>query len=345
MTNFTVDHNSPIPAYYQIALDLQQRISGGEWRAGNKLPSENDLVEQYRVSRMTFRKAIGELVKEGAVVRRKGVGTFLTHGYAVADQTPNPDNLDTSLSKIDKTVIRQQVWQELRKVAKPDARFHWDFEAFVPDFENSHQCVETIGEMDCYKHSNIVFIAPDNSLTEMRMQAIKDGKQILVATHNIERGFISLHAKDITTGSESFASTLDGMETFGKPISLAEIKALASIDLLITGTSLVTETGIRWGKGYGYFDLEWGIFRALGVVGEDTPIIIVGHDCQVVDTKLEPSEVDTSADWIVTPTRLIGVDPLHAKPPGVLWQYIPLALREQIPCLNTLHALCHPHGE
>jgi 5-formyltetrahydrofolate cyclo-ligase len=37
---------------------------------------------------------------------------------------------------------------------------------------------------------------------------------------------------------------------------LREISSFGKIDLLITGISLVTEKGVRWGKGHGYFDLE-----------------------------------------------------------------------------------------
>ena len=84
--------------------------------------------------------------------------------------------------------------------------------------------------------------------------------------------------------------------------------------------------------------MEWGIFRELGVVGDYTPIIAVGHDCQLVTTELEPSEVDTIADAIITPSRVIRVDKKYPKPPGILWQYISPELREQIPPVQTLYS-------
>lgn len=338
MTNYSIDRNSPVPAYYQIALDLRQRISGGEWRAGNKLPPELELMKQYNVSRMTFRQAVGELVKEGILVRRRGVGTFLSQGYVPIEQTPVHEQLHAAITLKDKSNLRQQVWQELRKVAKPDSRFHWDFEKFVPDFENSDRCVDSIREMDWYKDSKILFIAPDNSLVRIRQQAIEDRKQVIIATHAIVRGFLIIDSSNVPPGCEAFAATLDGIEHFGRPISLEEIKALAGIDLLITGISLVTESGVRWGKGHGYFDLEWGIFRELGVVNENTPVVAVGHDCQVVSVDLEPSEVDTIADAIVTPTRVIRVEKKYPKPSGILWQYISPELRAQIPPVQILYS-------
>ncbi len=337
MPKYTVNRNSPVPAYYQITLDLRQRISGGEWRAGNKLPSELELTKQYNVSRMTFRQAIGELVKEGVLVRKRGVGTFVNQGYVAAGDTSAHEQLNKNLSLKNKSDLRQRVWQELRKVARPDSRFHWDFEKFVPDFEGSAQCAASIREMECYQESKILFIAPDNSLTRIRQQAIEDQKQIIVATHAIVRGFLILDPSKVPPGCETFAATLDGVEHFGRPISLEEIKALPGIDLLITGISLVTECGVRWGKGHGYFDLEWGIFREIGAVDDHTPIVAVGHDCQVVSADLEPSEVDTIADVIVTPTRVIRAEKRYPKPKGILWQYISPELRNQIPPVQTLY--------
>lgn len=72
-----VDRSIPIAAYYQIAMDIQNRIAAGEWAESLRLPSEAFLAESYQVSRMTIRQAMAELVKEGMVARRRGVGTFI----------------------------------------------------------------------------------------------------------------------------------------------------------------------------------------------------------------------------------------------------------------------------
>jgi GntR family transcriptional regulator len=73
-----IDRDSPIPAYYQIALDLRHRIHSGEWISGSRLPPETDLADAYEVSRMTMRQAIAELVKDGFLSRQRGIGTFVT---------------------------------------------------------------------------------------------------------------------------------------------------------------------------------------------------------------------------------------------------------------------------
>src|SRR3984893_7716676 len=72
-----IDKHSPIPMYYQIMNQLREKIAEGVYKVGDALPPERELVEIYQVSRMTIRQAILELVNEGILVRRKGIGTFV----------------------------------------------------------------------------------------------------------------------------------------------------------------------------------------------------------------------------------------------------------------------------
>jgi GntR family transcriptional regulator len=72
-----LDKQSPIPLYYQIMNQLREKITAGEYAVNSALPPERELVETYQVSRMTIRQAISELVNEGLLVRRKGIGTFV----------------------------------------------------------------------------------------------------------------------------------------------------------------------------------------------------------------------------------------------------------------------------
>jgi 5-formyltetrahydrofolate cyclo-ligase len=333
----TVNRESPLPAYYQIAMDLHQRISRGEWRAGGKLPSEPQLASQYKVSRMTLRQAVSELVKQGILTRRQGDGTYVSRAYLDITYRPQDEPVTGNDTSASKAVMRQQVWEKMRQVAYPDSRFHWNFEEFVPDFAGSDLCAQSIRQLNCYQSGRLLFVAPDNSLAKIRQFAIEDQKALIVATYGIRRGFYYIEPGSVPSGQEPFCATLDGMERFSRPISLDEIQGLGKIDLLITGTSLVTERGVRWGKGHGYFDLEWAIFCELGMVDGKVPVIAVGHELQVVPADLKPSPVDTIADIIVTPTRVTYVPPVYPKPEGILWDYVSPELLNRTPPLQALY--------
>lgn len=66
-----------IPKYYRISQEIISRIESGELTPGAKAPSENEIIEQYKVSNTTARKALQELEKKGIVSRIKGKGTFV----------------------------------------------------------------------------------------------------------------------------------------------------------------------------------------------------------------------------------------------------------------------------
>lgn len=336
MLDYRVDHDSPLPVYYQIAVDLRRRIAGGEWRTGSRLPSEPALAEQYAVSRMTLRQAVLELSKEGILARRRGQGTFVRQGF-VDITAPPQESASQATACPEHAHLRQQVWSELRQVARPDARFHWNFSEFVPDFVGSELCAQAIREHKWYREAQFLFVAPDNSLTQIRANALQDDKQLLVATHAIRRGFFLLQSENVPPALIPFAATLDGMEQYGQSITLDEIRELGPLDLLLTGVSVVATNGVRFGKGHGFFDLEWAMFRELGAAQEETPIIAVGHDCQLIDTELEPSVVDTITDLIVTPTRVLQVEKQYDKPRGILWEFVSEELRHQVPPLQTLY--------
>jgi len=65
------------PAYQQIADDIRQRILDGVYQAGDKLPTESELMDEYGVSRIVIRSATAALQNEGLVDKRQGAGTFV----------------------------------------------------------------------------------------------------------------------------------------------------------------------------------------------------------------------------------------------------------------------------
>jgi GntR family transcriptional regulator len=72
-----IDRDADRPIYLQLAESLRQQIVAGEYRPGEKLPSETMLVEIYQVSPMTVRRAINWLLSQDVVTTTRGSGTFV----------------------------------------------------------------------------------------------------------------------------------------------------------------------------------------------------------------------------------------------------------------------------
>lgn len=65
------------PLYLQVKDHILANIASGTWAAGTRVPSENELVESFGISRMTANRALRELAGDGYLARVPGVGTFV----------------------------------------------------------------------------------------------------------------------------------------------------------------------------------------------------------------------------------------------------------------------------
>ena len=262
---------------------------------------------------------------------------------AAAMDSVTPSSTTEAQRREAQRALRERIWPVLLKVARPDARFHWDFTSFIPDFEGSQSCVECIRNLAAYRHAKLLFITPDNSLEGLRAAAMQDGKPFLMTTHGIARGFLLLEPGRVPPDCRRHAATLDGIEHYAEPISLAQIQNAGPIDLLITGASAMTLGGVRFGKGHGYFDLERAILSELGAVRRSSEIVAVGHDCQVTDESVPASPFDSIVDWIVTPRRLIMIASEDRPPGRVQWDALAPDLLATIPSLAELQELLSAH--
>jgi DNA-binding LacI/PurR family transcriptional regulator len=73
----SLDPNSPLPRYYQIYSALLTRIKTGELAAGDALPSERQIAEDYGVARLTVVKALDLLARDNLINKQHGRGTFV----------------------------------------------------------------------------------------------------------------------------------------------------------------------------------------------------------------------------------------------------------------------------
>ena len=76
-----------IPLYYQVMRSLKEDILAGRFSPEERLPSEVELTEIFKVSRVVVRQSLQILEDEGLIVRLKGKGTFVPKD-ATAEEVP-----------------------------------------------------------------------------------------------------------------------------------------------------------------------------------------------------------------------------------------------------------------
>ncbi|MGF1457817.1 MAG: GntR family transcriptional regulator [Leptolyngbyaceae cyanobacterium] len=93
MTIFMVPHGQETdkqPLHVAISEQLKAKIESGQYRPGERLPSEFDLGEIFEVSRTTIRKAIANLIQQGLVTTQQGKGIFVTEQHKISFSMSNP---------------------------------------------------------------------------------------------------------------------------------------------------------------------------------------------------------------------------------------------------------------
>jgi GntR family transcriptional regulator len=67
-----------IPAYLRIYEELRARIRSGEWKVGDAVEPQRQLAQRFEVSVMTVRQALTQLERDGLIMTRHGLGTFVS---------------------------------------------------------------------------------------------------------------------------------------------------------------------------------------------------------------------------------------------------------------------------
>jgi DNA-binding GntR family transcriptional regulator len=79
LVDLRIDRGSPVPLYHQLAEQLSSAIRDGQLEPGDPFENELAMCERLGLSRPTVRRAIQEMVDQGLLVRRRGVGTTVAN--------------------------------------------------------------------------------------------------------------------------------------------------------------------------------------------------------------------------------------------------------------------------
>ncbi|MBI3636062.1 MAG: GntR family transcriptional regulator [Candidatus Rokubacteria bacterium] len=94
-----------VPSYRQLAEHLRSRIVSGEFPPGARMPAERELIADSSLSRITVRQGLGLLEREGLLVRKQGLGTFVR---------PSIDQELTSVQTITEVLLAKGIVPQIK---------------------------------------------------------------------------------------------------------------------------------------------------------------------------------------------------------------------------------------
>jgi 5-formyltetrahydrofolate cyclo-ligase len=233
-----------------------------------------------------------------------------------------------------KDALRHAMWRELQAcgaaVGSPWFR--------IPDFVGARAAAEQLAALPAWRAARVIKVNPDSAQAPVRQLALQQGKRLYMPAPELADAapFICLDAAllaDRSTDVHGLASASGAMEQ-GRRVDLDDMEPL---DFVVVGCVAVSAAGGRTGKGAGFADLELGILRRVGLVGDATPTATTVHGLQLVaDERILMELHDTPLDWIATPDRVIATHTGYARPGPLDWNALQPDQYRDIPLLQRL---------
>jgi 5-formyltetrahydrofolate cyclo-ligase len=233
-----------------------------------------------------------------------------------------------------KDVIRAEVWDRLVAAGVGIGPVH----DMIPTFAGADLAAWHLAQHPAWAAARVVKTNPDHAQTPIRIRALYGGKVVYTPVPYLtaEYPYLRLDPALLAEQGMSFelAATPQGFLQHGQRVEFEEIEPL---DFCVVGSVAVSRAGGRTGKGAGFADLETGIFRALGLVTDATPMATTVHSLQLVpDDAVVIESHDTPLDLVATEAGLTLTQCTLPRPGGVDWPRVRPDQFAAIPFLSAL---------
>ncbi len=216
-----------------------------------------------------------------------------------------------------KDELRERVWDHLE--ASGTARFPFPPHGRIPNFAGANEAADRLQTTDAWADADTIKANPDAPQLPVRRGALRAGKTVFVAVPRLadDQPFRALDPATIPADEYDDATTVSGISTYGEPVGPDD---LPHVDLVVSGSVLVTPRGARVGKGEGYSDLEFAFLADCDVVSPATTVATTVHDSQLRDVSVPLAPHDVPVGLICTPDATVPVEqPATDRPTGVRW--------------------------
>ncbi|WP_333816011.1 5-formyltetrahydrofolate cyclo-ligase [Tabrizicola sp.] len=221
----------------------------------------------------------------------------------------------------DKDRLRAEIWENL-EVSGMNIGPVW---SRISNWVGAEDAAKRLSDLEIWKRAKVVKCNPDPPQIPVRLRALYDGKKLYMPVPEFGTGelpWVLLDPVKLERDGVQFelAATSQGAVNVGQKLGFEDMEPL---DIAVCGCVAVTRAGGRTGKGGGFADLELGLFRDLGKITDETPIVTTVHSSMVVeDDRLPVMAHDSLLNWIVTEKEVIETRPSGKQPGGVVWDLV-----------------------
>ena len=226
----------------------------------------------------------------------------------------NSVNMSKSDMEQDKELVKKEI---LRSVLITAAQ--------SPDTSSDEagKMAERLRGFAAYRQARRVFISPAAILSQMRVNALLDGKELIMPGPGLKEGFFFYRPHTIPVKNLAYAVSYRGLAKFGKRMEMEALQQ-AAIDLMLTDAVAIDLNGGRLGHGEGFFDLTVAILATLKALSEQVEIMAAIAERQIYQDGLLPVDPwDVPVDGVITSAGVKTFGSNRSGFPQIFWDKLP----------------------
>jgi 5-formyltetrahydrofolate cyclo-ligase len=192
----------------------------------------------------------------------------------------------------------------------------------APERKISGKCAEAVRRLERYRDAKRIFVGPAARLQQIRINALTDGKELLVPAPGLKEGFYLLAPYGIPFKHLSFAVGYNGLAQYGRKVAGEELGQVP-VGLLVTDCLAVDPAGYFVGEGNGFFDLAVAILAELHGLAPQAEAYGVGEPAQILAQEIEHGGWDVRLNGFITVEGIILPRSGGHADRRVLWEMLP----------------------
>lgn len=192
----------------------------------------------------------------------------------------------------------------------------------APEGKAFGKSAELVRRLERYREAKRILVGPAARLQQVRINALTDGKELLVPAPGLKEGFYLLKPYEIPFKHLSYAVGYKGLVQYGRKVAAEEL-CRGPVGLLVTDCLAVDQAGYFVGEGKGFFDLAVAILAELHGLTPEAEAYAMGEQEQVLDQEIERGAWDIRLNGFITQEGIALQNSGGHAGRMILWNLLP----------------------
>lgn len=195
---------------------------------------------------------------------------------------------------------------QLDTIQEGKIRLRQGLDPGVATLRESGKVAQQLRGFPPYRRAKRIFVSPVMELSQVRINSLVDGKELVVPGPALKSGIYGFQAYSISFKDLEHAVSFKGLEKYGNLLDLSKEQP---IDLFLTDGLALSSDGVRLGDGNGFFDLAFALLVWSCPGNARSPVVMACNQEQVISPQIPRAPWDIDADSYISSSGFHDLNP------------------------------------